>query len=81
LGKSQVEFGLTTRQIDCSSSKEGIANLRRKHQTLIDAGVDLDKANTWLESEDELLAEMPWFTKEHVKVKCLEDFERSRLTD
>ncbi|KAM6508169.1 hypothetical protein FALCPG4_018056 [Fusarium falciforme] len=33
--------------IDCSSSKEGvIANLRRKHQTLIDAGVDLDKANT-----------------------------------
>ncbi|KAJ4181901.1 hypothetical protein NW759_017163 [Fusarium solani] len=53
--------------IDCSSSKEGIANLRRKHQTLIDAGVDLDKANTWLESEDELLAKMPWFTKEHVK--------------
>ncbi|KAM6513786.1 hypothetical protein FALCPG4_015000 [Fusarium falciforme] len=45
--------------IDCSPSKEGIANLRRKHQTLIDAGVDLDKANTWLESEDELLAKMP----------------------
>ncbi|KAJ4176862.1 hypothetical protein NW755_014186 [Fusarium falciforme] len=53
--------------IDCSSSKEGIANLRRNHQTLIDAGVELDKANTWLESEDELLAKMPWFTKEHVK--------------
>ncbi|KAJ3454495.1 hypothetical protein MRS44_013095 [Fusarium solani] len=53
--------------IDCSSSKEGIANLRRKHQTLIDAGVGLVQANTWLESEDELLAKMPWFTKEHVK--------------
>nr|AXS76841.1 fructosyl peptide oxidase [synthetic construct] len=53
--------------IDCSSSKEGIENLRRKYQTLLDAGIGLEKTNVWLESEDEILAKAPNFTREQVK--------------
>ncbi|KAJ5145341.1 hypothetical protein N7448_002733 [Penicillium atrosanguineum] len=53
--------------IDCSSSKEGIENLRRKYQTLLDAGIGLEKTNVWLETEDEILAKMPNFTREQVK--------------
>ncbi|KAK7431159.1 hypothetical protein QQZ08_002199 [Neonectria magnoliae] len=52
---------------DCSSSEEGIANLRRKHQALLDANVGMDKTNVWLESEAEILAALPCFTKEQVK--------------
>ncbi|KAJ3522737.1 hypothetical protein NM208_g12732 [Fusarium decemcellulare] len=53
--------------VDCSSSKEGIENLKRKHQSLLNAGAGFDKTNTWLDSEDEILAKLPWFTKEHVQ--------------
>ncbi|KAH7126005.1 putative sarcosine oxidase [Dactylonectria macrodidyma] len=53
--------------IDCSSSQKGIANLKRKHQALLHADVGLEKTNTWLESEDEILATLPCFTKEQVK--------------
>ncbi|EED20883.1 sarcosine oxidase, putative [Talaromyces stipitatus ATCC 10500] len=53
--------------IDSSSSNEGIANLRRKYQSLVDAGVGLEKMNIWLESEDEILAKVPQFTKEQIK--------------
>jgi sarcosine oxidase/L-pipecolate oxidase len=60
---------LTNRQVDCSSSKEGIAELKEELKTLIDAGFGLDKTGSWLESEDEVLAKMPWFTKDHVKVR------------
>ncbi|KAF4464509.1 FAD dependent oxidoreductase [Fusarium albosuccineum] len=53
--------------VDCSSSKEGIENLKTKHQSLLNAGAGFDKTNTWLDSEDEILAKLPWFTKEHVQ--------------
>ncbi|KPM42519.1 hypothetical protein AK830_g4028 [Neonectria ditissima] len=53
--------------IDCSSSQEGIANLKRKHQSLLDANVGFEKTNTWLGSEDEILAKLPCFTEEQVK--------------
>ncbi|KAL2867716.1 NAD(P)/FAD-dependent oxidoreductase [Aspergillus lucknowensis] len=53
--------------IDCSSSEEGIASLRRKHKALISAGVGLEKTNFWLESEEEILAKLPQFTREQVK--------------
>ncbi|OQD68854.1 hypothetical protein PENDEC_c030G03954 [Penicillium decumbens] len=53
--------------IDCSSSEEGIASLRRKHQSLIDAGIGLEKTNVWLESEEEILARAPHFTREQIK--------------
>ncbi|KAF5007909.1 hypothetical protein FDECE_5824 [Fusarium decemcellulare] len=53
--------------VDCSSSKEGIENLKRKHQSLLKAGAGFDKTNTWLDSEDDILAKLPWFTKEHVQ--------------
>ncbi|KAJ4181629.1 hypothetical protein NW755_010898 [Fusarium falciforme] len=53
--------------VDCSSSKGGIAELKEELQTLVDAGFGLDKTGSWLESEDEVLAKMPWLTKDHVK--------------
>ncbi|KAL4918389.1 FAD dependent oxidoreductase [Aspergillus aurantiobrunneus] len=53
--------------IDCSSSQEGIASLRRKHQALVDANVGLEKTNFLLESEDEILAKAPHFTRDQVK--------------
>lgn len=61
---------LTPYKIDCSSSEEGIENLRWKYQSLIDAGVGLDKTNVWLENEDEILARAPHFTREQIKVIC-----------
>ncbi|CAI7628190.1 unnamed protein product [Penicillium glandicola] len=53
--------------LDCSSSEEGIESLRRKHQTLIDANIGLEKTNFWLESEDDILAKAPQFTREQIK--------------
>ncbi|OOQ91537.1 hypothetical protein PEBR_08499 [Penicillium brasilianum] len=53
--------------IDCSSSEEGIAGLRRKYQSLIDANIGFEKTNTWLDNEDEILAKAPQFTREQVK--------------
>ncbi|KAL3480917.1 FAD dependent oxidoreductase [Aspergillus californicus] len=53
--------------IDCSSSEEGILGLRRKHQDLINAGNGLERTNTWLDSEDDLLSRLPQFTREQVK--------------
>lgn len=51
-----------------SSSKEGIASLRREYQSILDAGIGLEKSNFWVDSEDEILAKLPQFTKEQVKV-------------
>lgn len=62
-------FILTGSQIDCSSSEDGIANLRKKLQSLIDANVGLGNTNFWLGSEEEILQKLPQFTKEQVKVK------------
>lgn len=58
-------------QIDCSSSKDGIANLRNKLQSLIDANVGLEKTNFWLGSENEILQKLPQFTEEQVKVRII----------
>ncbi|KAL5339842.1 FAD dependent oxidoreductase [Aspergillus crustosus] len=53
--------------VDCSSSEEGIASLRRKYEELVNAGIGLEKTNLWLESEEEILAKLPHFTREQVK--------------
>ncbi|GLI82053.1 hypothetical protein PoHVEF18_010453 [Penicillium ochrochloron] len=53
--------------IDCSSSDEGIASLRRKYQSLLDAGISLEKTNFWLDSENEILEKAPQFTREQIK--------------
>lgn len=49
---------------------EGIESLRRKYQSLIDAGLEM--TNIWLESEDEILAKAPHLTGEQVKVNILD---------
>ncbi|KAM5345663.1 hypothetical protein ACJ41O_011524 [Fusarium nematophilum] len=46
----------------------GIADLRRARQNLISAKRDLEQTNVWLDDEDEILAKMPAFTREQVKV-------------
>ncbi|KAJ5892303.1 uncharacterized protein N7473_008531 [Penicillium subrubescens] len=53
--------------IDCSSSEDGIASLRRKYQSLLDAGIGLEKTNFWLDSEEEILEKAPHFTREQIK--------------
>ncbi|KAL4746967.1 hypothetical protein BDW72DRAFT_183787 [Aspergillus terricola var. indicus] len=53
--------------IDVSSTKEGIEGLRKKYRSLLDAGVGLEKTNFLLESEDEILAKAPHFTREQIK--------------
>jgi sarcosine oxidase/L-pipecolate oxidase len=56
--------------IDVSSTEEGIEGLRKKYQSLLDAGIGLEKTNFLLESEDEILAKAPHFTREQIEVPC-----------
>ncbi|KAH6980774.1 fructosyl amino acid oxidase [Ilyonectria sp. MPI-CAGE-AT-0026] len=53
--------------IHCSSSKEGIENLRREYQSFNSANGELEKTNIWLDSEDEILAKVPPFTRDQVE--------------
>ncbi|KAJ5915618.1 hypothetical protein N7466_011551 [Penicillium verhagenii] len=53
--------------IDCSSSEEGIKGLERKYQTLVDAGIGLEKTNTWLDHGEEIRAKVRPFTEEQTK--------------
>jgi sarcosine oxidase/L-pipecolate oxidase len=59
---------LTHLEIHCSSSKEGIANLRQAHQSRIVAISELENTNIWLDSEDEILAKVSPFTRDQVEV-------------
>ncbi|KAK8215256.1 hypothetical protein M8818_002268 [Zalaria obscura] len=56
-----------TGRLDCEGSEEGIAALRRQYQTLLDAGIGLEKTNHWLDSEDEVLSKMPLLDREKIK--------------
>ncbi|KAL4959803.1 NAD(P)/FAD-dependent oxidoreductase [Aspergillus stella-maris] len=56
-----------TGMIDTSSTQEGIAALRTKYESLVNAGIGLEKTNYLLENEDEILAKAPHFTREQVK--------------
>jgi sarcosine oxidase/L-pipecolate oxidase len=55
-------------EISCSSSEQGIAGLRKSRQDLIKAKSETEKTNVWLENEAEIVAKMPAFTPEQVKV-------------
>ena len=46
-------------QLDCESSEQGIAELRKQYQTLLDAGVGLEKTTEWLDTEDQILEKAP----------------------
>ncbi|CAI7629351.1 unnamed protein product [Penicillium bialowiezense] len=52
--------------IDCSSSDDGIANLKRKYQSLLDANIGLEKTN-WLLETEEILEKVPAFTKDQIR--------------
>lgn len=59
---------LTHLEIHCSSSKEGIENLRREYQSHNSANGELQKTNIWLDSEDEIMEKVPPFTRDQVEV-------------
>lgn len=52
--------------MDCESSEEGIAALRREYETLVEAGVGA--THEWLDSEDELAEKVPILPRENLKV-------------
>ncbi|KAI1099332.1 fructosyl amino acid oxidase [Jackrogersella minutella] len=60
-------FFHNTGRLDCEGSEEGIADLRKQYQDLIDADVGLDKTNEWLETEEEILAKMPRLQQDQIK--------------
>jgi sarcosine oxidase / L-pipecolate oxidase len=55
--------------MDCEHTEEGIEGLRKQYQTLLDAGVGLEKSHQWLDNEDEILAKMPLLQREKIKVR------------
>ncbi|KAI0018226.1 fructosyl amino acid oxidase [Xylariomycetidae sp. FL0641] len=60
-------FFHNTGRLDCENTQEGIESLRKQYQSLLDAGVGLEKTNEWLESEDEILAKMPLLDRDQIK--------------
>ncbi|CAJ2510930.1 Uu.00g065550.m01.CDS01 [Anthostomella pinea] len=62
-----LEVGANVDQLDCESSPEGIAALRKQYQSLVDAGVGLEKTTEWLDSEDEILARVPLLERDQIK--------------
>lgn len=57
---------LTNSKMDCETSKEGIATLRREYETLVEAG--LGASHEWLDSEDEILHKVPLLPRENIQV-------------
>ncbi|KAI1341713.1 fructosyl amino acid oxidase [Xylariaceae sp. FL0016] len=60
-------FFHNTGRLDCEGSKEGIASLRKQYQSLVDAGVGLEKTNEWLDSEAEILSRMPLLDRDQIQ--------------
>lgn len=61
------KYWLTPLQLECASSEKGISNLREAYNALRDANAGLEKTNKWLDSEDELLEQMPLLDREKIK--------------
>ncbi|KAI5865209.1 fructosyl amino acid oxidase [Durotheca rogersii] len=60
-------FFHNTGRLDCHSTVQGIASLRRQYQELLDADAGLEKTNDWLDSEDEILAKMPLLQRNQIQ--------------
>lgn len=67
LGSQGEASRLTGSQLDCEHTEEGIEGLRKQYQTLLDAGVGLEKTNVWLETEDQILEKAPQLEREKIK--------------
>lgn len=60
-------FFHNTGRLDCESTEEGIAALRRQYRALCDANVGLEETHEWLDSEDAILAKMPLLQRDQIK--------------
>ncbi|KAK4124534.1 fructosyl amino acid oxidase [Parathielavia appendiculata] len=60
-------FFHNTGRLDCESSEEGVAGLRREYQALLDANAGLEETHEWLDSEDAILAKAPLLPREQIK--------------
>lgn len=60
-------FFHNTGRLDCASSEQEIASLRKQYQQLLDAGVGLEQTNEWLDSEDQILEKAPKLDRENVR--------------
>jgi sarcosine oxidase/L-pipecolate oxidase len=58
---------LTFLKLDCAHGEKGIASLKSAYQALLDADAGLGATNEWLDSEDEILAQMPLLSREQIK--------------
>src|SRR5690348_2506866 len=60
-------FFHNTGRLDCESTEEGIADLRRQYQSLIDAHAGLEETHEWLDSEEAILAKMPLLQRDNIQ--------------
>ncbi|KAF2184602.1 fructosyl peptide oxidase [Zopfia rhizophila CBS 207.26] len=60
-------FFHNTGRLDCAHTKDGIADLRRTYQALLDVNAGLEKTTEWLDSEDEILEKVPHLQRDHIK--------------
>ncbi|KAK6078896.1 sarcosine oxidase [Seiridium cupressi] len=61
-------FFHNTGRLDCEHTEDGIKGLRAQYQTLLDAGVGLEKTTEWLDSEEEIVAKVPLLEREQINV-------------
>ncbi|KAK0724035.1 hypothetical protein B0T21DRAFT_453580 [Apiosordaria backusii] len=53
--------------LDCESTPEAIAALRRGYQALLDANVGLEETHEWLDSEDPIFAKAPLLQRDQIQ--------------
>lgn len=54
--------------MDCSGTEKGIASLKENYQKLINKHPSLKEANSWLDSEDEILEKLPALDRGQIQV-------------
>ncbi|KAL2146173.1 hypothetical protein VTI28DRAFT_5013 [Corynascus sepedonium] len=60
-------FFHNTGRLDCESTEEGILDLRREYQSLLDANVGLEETHEWLDNEDAILARAPLLQRDKIR--------------
>ncbi|RYO87785.1 hypothetical protein DL762_004075 [Monosporascus cannonballus] len=74
-------FFHNTGRLDCEHTEKGVESLPRQYQSLLDAGVGLEKTHEWLENEDEILAKVPLLQRDQIKASCAGSFKRPLFAD
>jgi sarcosine oxidase/L-pipecolate oxidase len=56
-----------SQQLDCASTEEELEALSEQYQTLLNAGVGLEKTTEWLDTEEQILEKAPKLDRERIK--------------